>query len=100
MIYTFQFHNDIALDYIEGYDWYESQTTGLGEKFLLAIRKKLEQIAQHPETFSTKSNLKYREAKVDTFPYLIVYKIHKQHKIIFVSSIHHAKKHPRNKYRK
>ena len=42
----------------------------------------------------------YEEASVDRFPYKIIYKIGKTHKEIYISSIHHNKKHPRNKYRK
>lgn len=30
----------------------------------------------------------------------VIYKIGKTHKEIYISSIHHNKKHPRNKYRK
>jgi hypothetical protein len=38
---------------------------------------------------------KIREAEVDVFPYLIVYKINDRKKEIYISSVHHTKKHPR-----
>jgi hypothetical protein len=37
---------------------------------------------------------------VDSFPYLIVYKLYKRNKTVFVNSIHNQKKHPHKKYRK
>ena len=99
MNYTFKFHSDIEKDYSKAYAWYETQKQGLGERFLLAVRKKLDQINRQPEVFSSKGNTKYREAVIDVFPYLIVYKIYKRKQIIFVSSIHHSKKSPSQKYR-
>lgn len=54
MNYTFEFHSDIEKDYSNAFAWYEEKKQGLGERFLLAARKKLDQINQHPETFSYK----------------------------------------------
>jgi len=41
----------------------------------------------------------FREALVDGFPFIVVYKIDNIKKEIFISSVHHAKRHPKNKYR-
>jgi len=60
----------------------------------------MEMIASHPETFGSKGNIYYREALVDTFPYIIVYKVYPKNNEIFISAIHHAKRHPKQKYRK
>jgi len=100
MSYHFVLHADVKMDYDEGYEWYELQQEGLGEKFLSAIRHKMEQIVVRPETYGERSKKGYREAKVDDFPFSIVYKIYARKKEIFVNSIHHHKKHPKNKYRK
>ena len=98
--YKYTFHGDIALDYNDAYFWYESQKEGLGERFLTAVRRKIEEIAEAPEFYSVKTKKGYREAKVDIFPYVIVYKIYKRQKLIFFNSIHHERKHPGKKYRK
>jgi hypothetical protein len=37
---------------------------------------------------------------IDFSPYLVVYKINKNAGEIYISSIHHTKKHPGKKYRK
>ena len=41
-------------------------------------------------------------AKVATeiFPYVIVYKINKRKKLIYISAIYHTKRNPKYKYRK
>ena len=63
-------------------------------------RNNLEQIAEHPLLFGERSRKGYREAKVKTFPYLIIYKVYVRKKVIFINSIHHTSKHPAKKYRK
>jgi plasmid stabilization system protein ParE len=100
MSYTYRLHPLTRQDYDEAYEWYEDRQSGLGERFLKAVRKKIEEIVWHPEVYSSKSNKGFREAGVDFFPYVIVYKINKRKKEIYISSIHHAKKRPRKKYRK
>ncbi len=100
MSWIFVFHEDTSQDYEDAYEWYEKQRENLGEQFLVAVRKKIERIALNPYIFSEKSRKGYREARIDKFPYLIVYKIYKSKNVIFVSPIHHAKKFPRKKFRK
>jgi hypothetical protein len=100
MSYSYEFHEDVSEDFTDGYTWYETSKKGLGERFLQFVRKKMDQIAENPEHYGVRIKSGYREAQVDVFPYLIVYKVYKQKKTIFVNSIHNMKKDPRKKYRK
>ena len=100
MSYTYRLHPLIRQDYDEAYAWYEDKQKGLGERFIKAVRRKIEEIAVHPEVYGSRSNKTFREAKVDFFPYLVVYKVNKRSKELYISSIHHTKKHPQKKYRK
>ncbi len=100
MSYTYRLHPSATQDYYEAFIWYEEQQKGLGEKFIKAVRQKIEAIAFRPEAYGSRNNRRFREARVDFFPYLIVFKIRKKTKEIFISSIHHTKRHPRKKYRK
>jgi plasmid stabilization system protein ParE len=100
MNYSYWLHEKIQSDFNEGYAWYENKRKGLGLDFLEAIEKKLAEIISNPEIFSSKSNPHYREARVDRFPYVIVYRLYKQKKEIFISAVHHLKKSQRKKYRK
>ena len=100
MSYYWRFHDLIQKDYDEAYEWYERQQQGLGDRFMKAVRFTIEQIFQQPEIFSCRGNRLFREAKINFFPYVIVYRVIKQSKTIFIVSIHHTKKNPRKKYRK
>ncbi len=100
MSYIVQFHPLTQKDYYDAYEWYEEQQKGLGERFIKAVRTKIEEITAHPEVFGKRSNQSFREAQVDFFPFLIVFKASKQKQVIYISSIHHTKKHPRKKFRK
>jgi hypothetical protein len=100
MNYSVRFHSLTEIDYKEAYDWYESKSKGLGERFMQAIRNKLDNILLYPEAYGSKDNKQFREAQVDFFPFLIVYMINKKKKEIYIASIHHTKKDPRKKYRR
>ena len=100
MSYTCRLHPLVSRDYNEAYQWYEDIRKGLGERFLKAVRKKIDEITLSPELYSSKGNQRFREVSVDFFPYLIVYKINKHTNEIYIASIHHTKKHPQKKYRK
>jgi hypothetical protein len=93
-------HPLIQKDLSDAYEWYENQQKGLGERFIKATQRRLEAIALRPQSFGSRTNKKYREVKVDGFPYLISYRINELTNLVLVASIHHTKKHPRKKYRK
>lgn len=99
MSYTYWVHEKIQKDLNEGFAWYEDKIKGLGYEFLNSIENKISEIIKHPHTFGSKGNPRYREALVNKFPYIIVYKVYEKKKEIFISSIHHTKKSPRKKYR-
>ena len=71
MNYVCRFHPLVQKDYNEAYEWYEERQAGLGERFLKAVRHKIEEILLHPEAHGSRSNKKFREAQVEIFPYLI-----------------------------
>jgi plasmid stabilization system protein ParE len=100
MSYSYQVHPLVEQDFEEAYIWYEARQKGLGERFINAVDTKINQILQNPEAYGSKGLKSFREVEVDRFPYLIVYKISNRKKEIFITSIHHTKKHPRKKYRK
>jgi plasmid stabilization system protein ParE len=99
MSYTYRLHPKAVEDYGDAYTWYEDQQSGLGDRFARAIRLKIEIILLRPETYGSRKKA-YRETMIDYFPYLIAYRIDKRSKEIYITSIHHTKRHPRKKYRK
>ncbi len=99
MAFKIVFHPKAELEYIEAFHWYENEKEGLGERFEKLIEKKLNQIQLHPENYGLNKG-GFRETSVDIFPYTIVYKILKQKGLIYISVIFHAKRNPKNKFRK
>ncbi len=99
MSYRYWLHQSIQQDFNEGYEWYEDKKVGLGMEFLTAVEKKIAEIVLDPEIYSSKGNPRYREAAIKRFPYVVVYRIYKRKKEIFISAVHHVKKSPRKKYR-
>jgi plasmid stabilization system protein ParE len=99
MPYSHHLHPLAHKDIIEAYEWYENQQEGLGDKFAAAVVQKIKNIASNPLANSSKGNNDFREALIRTFPFIIVYKVYELKREIFISSIHHASKHPRQKFR-
>ncbi len=93
------FHPLADKEFSTAYQWYEARLEGLGNRFAKAIEERLNQIISTP-LFYPKKKRNFREAKADTFPYLIVYKVYDEDKVIFISAIYHTSKDPRKKYRK
>jgi len=100
MSYSHRLHPLAYKDIVEAYEWYEDKQAGLGDEFALELEKKIKAITDNPEVYGFRDRNDFREALVKRFPYIIVYKIYKSNKEIFISSIHHASKHPRNKIRR
>jgi plasmid stabilization system protein ParE len=100
MSYTYLLHPLALEDYSKAYAWHEDVQRGLGERFIKAVRSKIDKIVENPEAFGSRDRKEFREAQVDPFPYLVVYKIYKRKKLIHISAIHHMKKDPSKKYRK
>ena len=92
----FRSHQDIIL----AYEWYEDKQKGLGDRFADSVYKLIIAITKNPEIYGSKDLISFREATLKDFPYIIVYKLIEHKKTIFISSIHHVKKHPVKKYRR
>jgi len=77
--------------------WYEDRKSGLGIRFLSEVEKKLTVIMGQPDRYAIKhKNL--REAKVQDFPYTIVYRVDEERKSITITSVFHVKRNPESKY--
>ena len=54
--------------------WYEDRLPGLGDRFAKNVFDKIARIEKTPERYPKRFR-NYRETMVETFPYLIIYKI-------------------------
>lgn len=96
----YQLNRQAHDEYIEAYEWYELKQKGLGDRFMNNVEKKLTQISEHPQYFGKRQNLRFREAKVDSFPYMIVYEFFPRKKLIHIAAIYHSNRNSKKKYRR
>jgi len=83
---------------LDAWDWYDNRWTGLGDRFMNEVEKRLQQIEKTPERYKERKK-GFRETKVKVFPYLIIYRLQKRKQLIAVSSIFHTSRNPRKKYK-
>lgn len=99
MPFSYSLHERAYHEYIKSFEWYEEQTEGLGARYMDCVEKKLKQIITHPEYYSKKHG-NFREAKVENFPFTIVYEFFKRNQHIHIAAIYHVKRNPKRKYRR
>ncbi len=99
MQYNIDFLHKARDEYLDAFVWYEEQLPGLGSRFEKAVDRKLNSISKYPLFYPNKGR-NLRESKIEDFPYLIVYKIYPQKRLIFIYSIFHTSRRPGKKYRK
>ncbi len=99
MSYKIITHQKANEEFLEAVAWYEEQLPGLGDQFLLKVKGKLAQITKQPQFFGKRQG-QFRQAKVDTFPYNIVFEFFPQKRIIHISAIYHSKRSPKKKFRR
>lgn len=66
--------------------WYDKQSPGLGNRFIVMVEKKLELIAKYPERYPKRKG-NFREALVNIFPYIIVYSFYETKETVVIYSI-------------
>ncbi len=99
MSFKIIFHPIASKEYQRSFAWYEERLEGLGNRFENAISERLAEISITPELYPIKKG-NFREAKTESFPYLIVYKVYKQKRIVFISAVYHTSRSPGKKYLK
>lgn len=97
--YDLVFHPEAEKEYLAAFIWYENQKSGLGLRFEKMVEERLLQIVSHPEHYSIVKK-PFREVAVKFFPFVIVYKLNKRAKAVYITSLFHTSRSPRKKYRR
>jgi plasmid stabilization system protein ParE len=98
MTYTYEILLKARKELLEAWEWYEDRQEGLGERFKNQVYQKIKQVVQNPEHYAKRKE-SFREAKIDVFPYLLIYKIARKKKVVTIVSVFHTKRNPKRKYR-
>ena len=97
MKYTSAILTRARIELLSAWEWYENEKDGLGDRFKKEIDQQIKQIEEFPERYPERKKT-FREATLKIFPYVIIYKINKQKKVIAIVSIFHTSRNPRKKY--
>ena len=83
----------------KSFNWYEDNQEGLGERFITQFQKKITGIISYPKR-SVSRKFPYREARIDIFPFIIIFRFNETKKEIFIVSVFHFSRNPKRKYNK
>lgn len=84
-------HADAQAEYDDSVDWYERRQSGLGMRFLRAVRSRLDVIVADPLRYAV-VHRDIREAEVPDFPFVIYYVALPSH--VWVLSVFHTSQNP------
>jgi plasmid stabilization system protein ParE len=82
----------------ESFNWYESRSVGLGDRFVDVVDKAFAVLSENPIAFPKKKR-NYRNMVIDTFPYIIVYEYNSLESSIYILHVFHTSRDPKYKYR-
>lgn len=74
-------------------DWYDEQQNGVGERFLSNVILTLRLVEANPLHYEQKFSKKFRFAKVNDFPFVVVFKIKRQ--LVVINAIFHTSRNPK-----
>ena len=72
MAYKIEIRPLAAIEIIEAYDWYETQSEGLGLEFLIELENFYITLQRNPDTYSYYEK-PVRQGGLNRFPYTVVY---------------------------
>lgn len=79
------------IEYDEATNWYESRRTGLGMRFVTALQRTMQTIAEQPDRYPEVWP-GVREAIVSGWPYCVYYQVHVDH--VMVLAVFHSARDP------
>jgi len=73
--------------------WYESKKTGLGKRFTLHVRQKLNVLKKNPHLFANRYD-EMRTAVFDVFPFMAHFYVDEQAEIVIITAVLHTSRNP------
>ena len=82
------FHPEARTEFLESVVYYESQQTGLGQRFLEAVTEAVRRIQAHPNMYRLVGEA-WRQCRIPRFPFGIIYRVKKRRiEVIAVMHLH------------
>jgi plasmid stabilization system protein ParE len=99
MKYTIEIRDKAIEEMDLSKEYYHEQRVGLGDEFIKETFSTIKYIQQFPLHFHL-FDKKYRQAKIDRFPFLVVYEFEEEDNNIVVISVFHTSRNPKEKLKK
>lgn len=96
MNYIIIFSSSVEAEIQQSYIWYEEQKSNLGERFLNIIESSIQTISKYPDAFPVKAG-GFREYVVPKFPYVIVYELIPEKRLIYILHVFNTYLNPNRK---
>jgi len=93
-MYDLRISEAARIDLQESSFWYDEQKAGLGKEFQTEVFTTLKYIQRTPLIYAIRFSGKFHFAKVNRFPFLIVYEI--ENSVVIINAIFHTSKKPGN----
>jgi ParE toxin of type II toxin-antitoxin system, parDE len=93
MRFKIEFHPDFYFDIEQAVNWYNEQQKGLGDKFLLCVKKRVAELKNSALNFA----IRYDDIHclpLRKFPYMIHYNIDLERKSVKVIALFHTSRDP------
>lgn len=97
MIYKYSFFAQAQKDYEESLKWYLKRSEQAGIGFIDAVDFALQQICIHPLRYRN-TYRQYYEIGLKKYPFVIIYSIEKEEKLVIIWKIFHYKRNPKKKF--
>jgi len=91
-MYQLQILRQARDDMKKSADWYNERQLGVGDRFLVEVVRTLRLVEANPLHYEERFSKKFRFAKVNVFPFVVVYKIKKQ--LVVVNAVFHTSRSP------
>jgi len=85
-----EFLEPAHIEYQEAIEFYNLQSEGLGDKFIIEVDRTISIIKKYPESFCEYTS-HTRKAVVSIFPYNIIYALHKNYIEVIAIAHQHRK---------
>lgn len=86
-----RYHPEAVDELIDAAQFYESRSSGLGNRFIKSVDDAVRFIQRNPELFNA-DGFGRRKYKIKKFPFLLIYKVVENH--IFILAVAHGRRKP------
>lgn len=98
MSFSYAFHEQAQKDYEDSLTWYLERSRQAAAGFMDAVNFALTQICTHPARWRT-TYKHYHEIGLKKYPFVIIYSIDHEKKIIMIWKVFHYKRNPKKKFK-